>query len=89
MWVHATPNILHNCRTTHLDPEEPEDPPEDYDIDVEKKKIEAADPYEPRLKSIAEDAKIKLTGNIKQNAWTVRLFGDATEYASEENPKKS
>lgn len=47
-WVHANPNILKNNRTTHLDPEEPPDV-EDWDAEEEKKKIEAADPYAPRL----------------------------------------
>jgi hypothetical protein len=50
-WVHANPNILLNSRTTHLDPEDdPEN--QDFDAEEEKKKIEAADPYEPRLKPI-------------------------------------
>jgi hypothetical protein len=35
-----------------MDPEEPTDPPEDYNPEEEKKKIEAADPYEIRLKAI-------------------------------------
>ena len=59
-WVHAQPNILKTCRTAHLEPEAPEDLPEDeeFDPEEEKKKIEAADPYEPRLKSISSDSKI-------------------------------
>lgn len=39
MWCHANKNILQGAgRTEHLEPVEPEDPPEDYDIDEEKKK---------------------------------------------------
>jgi len=88
MWVHANPNILRNCRTSHAEPEEPEDAPEDYDIDVEKKKIEAADPYEQRLKPISEDAKVKLSASVRSHAWVVKICGDASEYAKEENPKQ-
>jgi hypothetical protein len=53
-WVHAHPNILLNSRTSHLDPEDNPDIP-DFDPEEEKKKIEAADPYEPRLKPINQD----------------------------------
>ena len=55
MWVHKNLNILKNCRTAHADPEEPEGA-EDWDAEVEKKKIEAADPYDPRLKPITLDS---------------------------------
>jgi len=48
-WVHYTQNILRNCRTSHMEPETPEDAPDDFDPEVEKKLIEAADPYAPRL----------------------------------------
>lgn len=56
MWVHANLNILKNCRTAHLDPTEPEGA-EDWNEDAEKAKIEAADPYAPRLKQITLDDK--------------------------------
>jgi hypothetical protein len=36
-WVHYTPNILKNGRVSHMEPEAPEDPPEDYDVEVVKK----------------------------------------------------
>mmetsp|Transcript_27232 Transcript_27232/g.37076 ORF Transcript_27232/g.37076 Transcript_27232/m.37076 type:complete len:98 (+) Transcript_27232:918-1211(+) len=51
-WVHALPNILKTCRTAHTEPEAPEDQPEDEEFDPEEalKKIQAADPYEARLK---------------------------------------
>jgi len=55
MWVHKNLNILKNCRTAHAEPEEPEGA-EDWDPEVEKKKIEEADPYETRLKAITSDA---------------------------------
>lgn len=52
MWVHATKNILKNCRTAHNEPEEPEGA-DDWDPEEAKKELETADPYEPRLKSIS------------------------------------
>lgn len=56
-WVHLNPSILNNCRTLHLDP--PEEAPEgfegEYDIELAKKDIENADPFEPRLKPISGD----------------------------------
>ena len=62
MWVHKNLNILKNCRTAHVDPEEPTDPPvENWDVDEEKKKIEAADPYDIRLKPVDKDLQIQLT----------------------------
>jgi len=87
MWVHAYPNILKNCRTSHLDPEEPEDA-EDFDPEEAKKVMEAADPYEPRLKAITDDGQVKLSSSVKQNSWVIRMMGDATEYQNETDPKK-
>mmetsp|Transcript_39742 Transcript_39742/g.38313 ORF Transcript_39742/g.38313 Transcript_39742/m.38313 type:complete len:85 (+) Transcript_39742:988-1242(+) len=70
-WVHYTQNILEVGRLTHMDPEAPEDPPEDYDADKEKEKIEKADPYQPRLKAITQDAPVEVglgwDGNIQAN----------------------
>ncbi len=49
-WAHFQPNILLNCATAHGEvPEEAEDP------ELAKQMQEAADPYEPRLKSISAD----------------------------------
>lgn len=77
-WVHFNPSILNNNRTTHLDP--PEEAPEgfegEYDPELAKKKIEEADPFEPRLKPIALDQKISMGGKIKQSPWVIRLVGD-------------
>lgn len=42
------------------------------------KKVKAADPAEPRLKSIVDDAAIK--GGYP--AWTLRVHGDLTNYKS-------
>ena len=80
MWVHKNLNILKNCRTAHAEPEEPEGA-EEWDAEAEKKKIEQADPYDPRLKQITKDAQIALTKTQKQGSWVVRLMGDKTEYA--------
>jgi len=85
MWVHKNLNILKNCRTAHADPEEPEGA-EDWDAEVEKKKIEDADPYDPRLKQITKDCQIALTKTTKQCPWVVRLCGDKTEYANPAKP---
>ena len=53
-----------------------EDP--DGDVEEEKKKIEAKDPYEPRLKPISLDLKVK--GGYP--AWTIRQHGDKMTYAN-------
>ena len=56
MWVHNNNNILLNNRTSHMEPEAPEDSeltPEDL-----LKIIEAKDPYEKRLKQIDDDNKV-------------------------------
>ena len=58
-WVHFNPSILNNCRTIHLDPPE-DDGTEGYDPEEAKKAIERADPFEPRLKPINQDSKIKM-----------------------------
>ena len=74
-WAHANPNILLNSRTSHLDPEDNPDIP-DFDPEEEKKKIEAADPYEPRLKPISLDRPIPMTACRKYEqtcpAWVLR-----------------
>lgn len=68
-WVHFTPNILLCNRLAHLEPDNLGD---DEDPEVVKKRIEAADPYEKRLKPISLDKKVK--GGLP--AWTVKLYGD-------------
>ena len=65
MWVHSQPNILFCCRTQHMDPEMPEDAPEELDIEDVKKQIEAKDPYDSRLKPISEDKNVCVSKNIK------------------------
>lgn len=63
-WAHANTNILMNCRTTHLEPEDDPDNP-DFDPEEAKKQIEAQDPYEPRLKPISDDRPIAMTAVSK------------------------
>lgn len=46
------------------------------------KRIEAADPYEKRLKSVTLDSKVK--GGLP--AWTVKHFGDADVFGTPKNP---
>lgn len=87
-WVHQQPNILINGRTSHMDPE---GLPDDADPEVEKKKIESADPYEPRLKVIGGDKDIPVGGqgkSSKQIPWSIRLMGDTTEYFNPIKPNK-
>lgn len=86
MWVHKNLNILLNCRTAHAEPEDPGDEEGNWDPDEAKKQIEAADPYEPRLKSIEKDSQIQLTKSMKQSPWVVRMCGDCTEYADDKKP---
>ena len=71
-WVHFTPNILNCNRLAHLEPEAADDD----DPEVLKKKIEAADPFEKRLKPISQDNKVK--GGLP--AWVVKLHGDHSTF---------
>lgn len=73
-WVHFTRNILKCNRITHLEPEVDDD----ADVEEIKKKIEKADPYEPRLKSITADSSVKGLNS----SWVLRKFGDFTSFAS-------
>jgi len=80
MWVHSSVGILNNCRTTHMEQE-----PEDDTITPEElmAKIEAADPYDPRLKPIDSDTKVTVSKSSKMNPWVVKLMGDSSEYKTE------
>jgi hypothetical protein len=71
MWVHETVGILKNCRTSHMDPEIPEG--EEIEPEELMKRIEKADPYDPRLKSITKDATVLVSKNQKISSWIVRL----------------
>jgi hypothetical protein len=65
MWVHALPNILMNCRTKHGDAEDPaEGGDEEFNAEEAALAMEAADPYEPRLKPITMDAKVRVSNTI-------------------------
>lgn len=89
MWVHAKPNILFNGRTAHLDPEEPAEMPEGEEFDPEeaKKQLEAADPFEPRLKQLTMDQRVKVSASMKVCPWNIRCMGDQTMYSDEKDPK--
>ena len=60
MWVHSRPNILFNGRCEHIPPEDPGNLPEGEEFDAEEaaRVQKAADPYEPLLKKITDDAKV-------------------------------
>ena len=80
MWQHFKDGILVNCRTGHL---EPTDLPEDVEMEEAMKKVEAADPFDDKLKPITEDGQVVVSKNQKIQPWVVRLMGDATEYKTE------
>lgn len=63
MWCHHSVGILKNCRTSHMDPEVPEG--EDIEPEELMKRIEAKDPYEPRLKPITSDQTVCVSKNSK------------------------
>lgn len=62
MWKHHCVGILKNCRTTHMEPEAGE---EDADPEVLMAQAVAADPFEPRLKSISSDSQVIVSKNMK------------------------
>jgi len=81
MWCHHSVGILKNNRTTHMEPEVPEG--EEIEPEELMRRIEAKDPYEPRLKSICDDNNVCVSKNKKINPWVVRMCGDSTEYKSD------
>lgn len=85
-WAHATPNILLNCLTEHKDAEAPADLDEEFDQEQANAAMQAADPYEKRLKLITLDAKVKVSENVEIDPWIVKNVGDCTEYAMEKQP---
>lgn len=62
MWQHFKDGILVNCRTGHL---EPTDLPEDVEMEEAMKKVEAADPFDDKLKPITEDGQVVVSKNQK------------------------
>lgn len=78
MWVHHSVGILLNNRTSHKEPEVPEG--EDIEPEELLKRIEAADPYEPRLKQIEGDKPVLVSKNLKTTPWIVKQHGDNSEY---------
>lgn len=80
MWQHFKDGILMNCRTTHMEPTEL---PDDVEMEDVMKKVEAADPFDEKLKPIADDKQVVVSKNQKIHPWVVRLMGDATEYKTE------
>lgn len=77
MWVHHTQNILRCNRITH-----PDQGGEGDDSAEVMKKIEAADPYESRLKSISLDSRVK--GGLP--SWVVKHCGEQDVFGTPKNP---
>lgn len=77
-WVHYPQNILKCNRLTH-----PDISAEDETGELQKR-IEAADPYERRLKPISLDSPVQ-PGNFP--SWIVKLCGDSS-LVQNENPAK-
>jgi radial spoke head protein 4/6 len=63
MWCHYTVGILKNCRTSHMDPEVPEG--EEVEPEELMRRLEASDPYEPRLKAVSSDKTVLVSKNSK------------------------
>ena len=87
MWVHHNVGILKNSKTAHAEPEVPdgsEETPEEL-----LAKIEAVDPYDPRLKPIDGDSKVTVSKSAKMCPWVVKLMGDSTEYKTEQGKNVS
>jgi len=68
MWLHLKDGILQGCcRTEHMEPpEDAEDP------DVAKAQIEAADPFDEKLKPITTDSQVVVSKNTKMQPWVCR-----------------
>ena len=78
MWVHHSQNILKCNRITHIDQSEGDESGEVM------KKVEAADPYEPRLKNITLDGRVK--GGLP--AWVVKHSGEQDVFGTPKNPSE-
>jgi len=87
-WVHSLPSILKVGRVAHMEPEVPENAPEDVTVETLLAELEGRDPYEKRLKPITQDGMVAVGEKSKQTPWVVRLMGDKNVYADPANPKK-
>ena len=74
-WRHASKSILNACNTKLVITEEP---PEGVEPEDFEKMMQARDPAEKRLKPVTDDCKVK--GGAP--AWTLRCYGDCTDYHS-------
>jgi len=81
MWAHHSVGILKNNRTAHKEPEVPEG--EEIEPEELLKRIEAADPYERRLKPIDLDKHLLISKNTMVKPWVIKIMGDHTIYKSE------
>lgn len=78
-WIHWLPSILNCARTVHMQPEAPPEGAENFDQEEELKKVQLADPFEPRLKPLNKDMQV---GGI-EGSWTLRVEGDKNSYSDE------
>ena len=87
-WVHSQPSILKSGRVAHMEPEVPENAPEEVTVETLLAELEGRDPYEKRLKQITQDEMVMVGENTKQMPWVVKMMGDKNIYADPANPKK-
>ena len=80
-WVHWVPSILNCARTVHMQPEAPPEGGENFDPEEELKKVQLADPFEPRLKPLNKDKAV--SGH--EGSWTIRVEGDKNLYQDEKS----
>lgn len=79
MWVHHTPSILNQGRLKHKEPKVPEG--EEIEPEELMKREVAKDPWEPRLKPVADDA--KTPGGMP--AWIIRTYNTEDKYFDEKS----
>ena len=68
-----------------------EQEPENEEMSPEEMmaKIEAADPYDARLKPIDSDNKVTVSKSAKMCPWVVKMMGDCSEYKTEQGKSVS
>ena len=83
MWLHLVPSILNQGRLTHMDAKPAEGEEEGGEPEDLKKKLIAADPWEPRLKPISKDNGVQ--GGLPP--WIIRSYNCSTKSKDEKSQK--